>query len=370
MAEDRLTDLLLRVGHVGELARLVSILGEQPGASLGPRELVVLVGRTAGAGHRYPRAISAIELAKEVGLIKATGGLLRLTHTGKQFFERRAATILDLSPFQAQLLLGLFMDDEEVNGKVSGLLGHLQQDEKGRLRVKSSMASVVGLAGAAQLLQQIGAFLYQDGMFELNQDFEWAFGEIITASAGLSEESLWTRLEAQRQRALEVEKRVLQEERRRLTQAGREDLAEAVFRISEINVAAGYDIESFEFDGSRRCIEVKSSTGRHIRFQWAMNERKQAEILGARYWIYFVPTAHALPADFCPVIMIRDPIGYIRAGAFSEKAYAFEVVEKTRTPVDMEIAFSMACSMAELPRRRLSSQKSNWGQSRIFLEPG
>ncbi|QQR96668.1 MAG: DUF3883 domain-containing protein [Bacteroidota bacterium] len=57
--------------------------------------------------------------------------------------------------------------------------------------------------------------------------------------------------------------------------------SELVKRISTINTAAGYDIESF--DGTtddvflNRFIEVKATTGEDIRFYWTINEREVAK---------------------------------------------------------------------------------------------
>jgi hypothetical protein len=52
---------------------------------------------------------------------------------------------------------------------------------------------------------------------------------------------------------------VVQYEQNRLTKLGRKDLAQDVHRVSENNTL-GYDVLSYEKDGSERQIEVKGST--------------------------------------------------------------------------------------------------------------
>ena len=55
---------------------------------------------------------------------------------------------------------------------------------------------------------------------------------------------------------------VMEYERQRLTAAGKADLARQIEHVSfEVGDGAGYDIKSFDVDGSDRFIEVKTTTG-------------------------------------------------------------------------------------------------------------
>ena len=78
-----------------------------------------------------------------------------------------------------------------------------------------------------------------------------------------------------------AEEAVVEYERTRLRKLGLVVEASLVRRISQLNAAAGYDIESFdqkrtvlEYD---RLIEVKASQGKRVRFYWTRNEYKAAE---------------------------------------------------------------------------------------------
>jgi hypothetical protein len=104
---------------------------------------------------------------------------------------------------------------------------------------------------------------------------------------------------------------VLEYERVRLRSAGCEVEARAVSIVSDTDVAAGYDIESFDGTSEdlspNRFIEVKSTTGGALVFIWSQNEYAKASELADRYWIYhlrsFLPLAGIAPN----LTIIRNP---------------------------------------------------------------
>jgi len=126
-------------------------------------------------------------------------------------------------------------------------------------------------------------------------------------SAKLTEEQLRRRLEAQQERAAMAEDLIVQLERERLTKAGRQGLADGVERVSVHDVGAGYDVLSFEIDGTRRYIEVKSSAGVRQRFFISRNEVHTAERLGERYVLAWVAHASRLPSAGADVAWYRNP---------------------------------------------------------------
>ena len=142
--------------------------------------------------------------------------------------------------------------------------------------------------------------------------------DILGASAAVSEEELLRILELQRLRAVAAEEHVKGLEIERLANGGRRDLAGLVERVAARDVAAGYDIRSFELDGSDRYIEVKSSTGSNLRFILSRNERLFLETHDAAAWIYFVPRVHELSSSNWPVIAIPTPSTWIEETAHVE----------------------------------------------------
>lgn len=88
------------------------------------------------------------------------------------------------------------------------------------------------------------------------------------------------------------EKIVFEKEKERLAKAGKKGLANKIEHVSEKDDSAGYDILSFEIDGSERPIEVKATSQKSFDngFYLTDNElKKSAEI--RNYHIYFVTSA-------------------------------------------------------------------------------
>lgn len=83
---------------------------------------------------------------------------------------------------------------------------------------------------------------------------------------------------------------VLELERRRLTEAGRPDLAERVlWAANNRGDGLGYDIESFDDDGTPIVIEVKATDqGEKTKFLLTLNELETAEKRGAAFRLYRV----------------------------------------------------------------------------------
>ena len=82
-------------------------------------------------------------------------------------------------------------------------------------------------------------------------------------------------------------------EKRELRQNGKPDLAKKVEAVCKTDDGAGYDILSFELDGTPKRIEVKSTTGRppgpdsSFGFYLSSNEYEHARIL-ANFYLYIV----------------------------------------------------------------------------------
>jgi hypothetical protein len=345
----RLLQLLSDVVHVGELSRLLAPFSRKPTRALGRRELIEIANQTAGAGYRYPNPLPALEIALSLGFLRQSANLFTLTSSGRIFIEQAAPNIADLSSMQGRLLLGVLLDNNEIRLSLASLLREFRQNENNCFEANPSVSWESSKQEIAKILQQIGALRYREGVLLISPEFEEILSTNLIESAKLTEDALWKRLETQRLRAREVEQFVLAEERKRLVHLSRPDLAELVSRVSAEDVSAGYDIHSYEADGSTRYIEVKSSTGNQIRFIWSVGERRLARELGARYWIYFVPLTHSLPKNLCPILLIQDPTSYIQSGALKEEAHAFTVSAQTQRTISSKLVDSQADRMIQWP---------------------
>ncbi|SRR6266404_1869224 len=318
--------LLAKVGHVGELARLLFPFIEDPIRAIGKSELVELANRTAGASHRYPNPDPALDLALSIGLVTEAGRLISLSLQGQAFVRGPFENLTDLNTGQGKLVLALLLDDNLIR---KGVDNALEQLEPSQLQNLPSVRLDEPSQELLRVLQQVGAIKIYGSRLEVSPDFEaLLFGDSDNTAAGLTEPQLLKQLERQRLRARAAEELVVNAERERLIRAGQPDLARLVSRISSRNVGAGYDVLSFDDNGSRRYIEVKSSTGLRVYFQWSLSERTRADQLKGKYWIYFVPLSYALPKMLAPILTIRDPIAFVRSGNLLEHPNNYVVFEK------------------------------------------
>jgi hypothetical protein len=323
-----LLDLLLRVGHVGEVHRLLHIL-RQCNHPVGPRELVHLVHETAGWAPRYPRPQAALALAERLGFIRIQHSKVSISNFGRLFLPVNPESPVDLDKNQGKVVLAQMRNDRQFDGAFRSLLPRFHETATGAMMM--SKASDLGDIEACvlRLLQQLKCVIDSGEVFVIDSDFELSLLSDTDVELVLTEEGLWKRLENQRLRARHIETLIVEFEKQRLIAQGRTDLAEAVLRVSENNVSAGYDIASFEMNGDPRFVEVKSSVSSVVQFHWSDNERKLATEIGSSYWIYFVPFSEMCTQDLAIVLLIQNPAQELRSGRIIEFPNSWRVNSAT-----------------------------------------
>lgn len=115
------------------------------------------------------------------------------------------------------------------------------------------------------------------------------------------------------ERSKQAEILIYNHEITRLISEGYEELARRVQLVSDYNSDAGFDIQSYEGQGSRpdipdRFIEVKSSSQAKLAFIITRNEIKKAREFKERYHIIFIgnhDTGKSL--EECKIIVLTDP---------------------------------------------------------------
>lgn len=135
---------------------------------------------------------------------------------------------------------------------------------------------------------------------------------------------------------------------------GNPNLVGRVIRISPVDVAAGYDVISVEPDETPRYIEVKSSTGERLRFEWSAGERRFAAEMGDRYWIYFVPLSDVLQDRSLPIFLIQNPVRWIERGALKEEPTSWRVTDpaSSQLAADHPMSVRPLVELALVARRR------------------
>ena len=328
MENSGLLSLLVETGNVAELNRLLSAYVRRPQRRLGPVELIELANNTAGADYRYPNPEGALRVAVSTGLVRKTGRAISLTDVGELFLDAKDLQRLDLSASQSAILLGLLLDDSEVATVALRLFREFGRGSTADLQVISNPSEwEPPLQALALIFQQLGVLRHKSGVLIVDSALGSFLPRQMFLQTSIDEETLWRRLAAQRLRARDAEEYVRREEQRRLARAGRNDLSQLVIRVSASDVAAGYDIRSFNIDDSARYIEVKSSIGKTLQFEWSVSERAFAAQNRGSYWIYFVPLAGSLKARTLPVWMLTNPLTLIRQRRLWETPSSYLVSE-------------------------------------------
>lgn len=156
------------------------------------------------------------------------------------------------------------------------------------------------------ILIQYKVLRESDGELVLNPDYEVIFAEYKRKQGTKkSLEQLKKQLEQQEIQGETAEIFVMEYEKRRLSAS---DKKNGIKRISVIDVAAGYDILSYENEASSdydRFIEVKSFAG-NAHFYWSENEIETAKLYEDNYYIYLVDAARVNTQGYEPVI-IKNP---------------------------------------------------------------
>lgn len=235
------------------------------------------------------------------------------------FFEylRLVDTTTDtVIPLPALNVLSEQQSDAKINQLVALSISRLVEDgifdkdatgfdaEKGHLTIKRS-AFPLAYAAIRNFLIMAGALNKEEnGEIGVTGDYESNWTEQLhNRRKKFTLEQLLKQKEDQSKRGLEAEEFVLELEKKRLPK-----MAQKIKRISDFDVAAGYDIvsyESYETEHYDRFIEVKCYIG-FPHFFWSENESDVARIKADKYLLCLVDYARIGEPGYQPEF-IRNP---------------------------------------------------------------
>ena len=289
----------------------------------GPRETeatlrTLLMRSGVSGGLVNPR--DSLGLAIRLGLVEEASVGNGLTALGLELLDAASWPPYNLfNEPQGRRMLDVLIHRSEFAIPLAKLTRKMRRRPDGTLElVPGSVTLPLDELQCLHALQSVRAVRYSSGVLVMDASAYQSIREVLGISAALTEEELAAILELQRIRAVEAENYVRELEVDRLTEGGRMDLSGLIERVATRDVSAGYDIRSFELDGSDRYIEVKSSTGTDIRFFLSSNEWRFLSEHDTDSWIYFVPRVHELPFPSRPVVAIPGPVKWIKANATVE----------------------------------------------------
>lgn len=106
-----------------------------------------------------------------------------------------------------------------------------------------------------------------------------------------------------------AELQVIEYEKKRLSPFPH--LVERIEHVADRDIAAGYDVRSFEDKQQEapitRLIEVKAVSPWNYRFNWTKNEIETSKLYQETYYLYLVPVAGKDSFDFEGLRIIKDP---------------------------------------------------------------
>lgn len=141
------------------------------------------------------------------------------------------------------------------------------------------------------------------GLYQVSERYETLFETSIRKQKPkLTLEDLMEKQKLQEEQGRLAEEFVVDFEKARLLWC---PIADGVKQISDIDVAAGYDVLSYDDDKStqyNRFIEVKSFHSK-AHFFWSANEFESAQKLGVRYHLYLVDMDKYLKPGYHPIIV-------------------------------------------------------------------
>jgi hypothetical protein len=268
-------------------------------------------------GGRIPDHALTISLAADAGMIQQVGGCCRLTSRGRAFADLNPERSYELSHGQARFLAEAVIFDGPYRGAAVRLFRRFRRDSSQRTFVLPLAAMPRDDSDATSLLSTMsdcGVLESRSGSLFVTREFLPDVSRIC-APRPISQAELEWLIDVRGAQGDAAEHWVLQFEMDRLKANECPLEAAAILRVSELDVAAGYDIASFDgtsealnFD---RFIEVKSTSRADPDFFWSVNEFETARDLRGRYWIYLL-----LRFGFADqnLLAVQDPVGEVESG--------------------------------------------------------
>jgi hypothetical protein len=196
------------------------------------------------------------------------------------------------------------------------------------------------------------------GVITLRPDTRYIINEKLDVflrknnSKKITEKQLLDSLQKKREEGERGELFVEQYEKKRIT---KDSLKCNIKRISPFDVAAGFDIVSYNNNDSiviDRFIEVKTYVG-SVHFNWSKNEIEKAKLMGNQYYLYLVDDDCIDKIDYEPMIIQNPAISLIESGEWTmepESYYVERIIEN-------------------MPPLRIPSSLNVTGRNEIINEP-
>ena len=247
------------------------------------------------------------------GLVSLKGKNVLLSTLGHKFLSANREKYFEITKSQKQIIAERVVFKGAWSNHARELFEHFSANTHTTLyelsTVETSLSQNQNLT--VHFFKYLGILQEDNSLIQVHKRYSQLVYELTADSKAISEQRLEQLQMENRKLGAQGENAIVEFEKQRLLKMGRAIQSELVKRISTINTAAGYDIESF--DGTtddvfpNRFIEVKTTTGEDIRFYWTINEREVAKKKKNQYWIYVLTNFREdKPSESLP-ITIQNP---------------------------------------------------------------
>jgi hypothetical protein len=274
---------------------------------------VMRLCRSVAYGGRITHYPRILKLCAYAGFITNERGELKLTNSGYEFLRQNPDSLYEITDTQRQFVAIQIVLNGPWQSQARDLLSNFSPNYSKVTYDLNTFDNppLVRHLSTIHLLCALGVLDEIDGVLRVKPEHVAVVRELRAERHATTQEELDQALQSERNLGAKAEEAVVEFERYRLRTLKRHVEAEIVVRISQLDVGAGYDIRSFDGEQASinhdRFIEVKASMGKELRFFWSINERRVAEQLGDRYWIYFVGGFRQEQKGLIIPIMIQDP---------------------------------------------------------------
>jgi hypothetical protein len=276
------------------------------------RSVIDLCSSLTFGGHGVDH-FRTLKLCSYAGLSQMTKGKVKITELGQKLLDFNPNNYYETTEQQKGFVAEQLILQGPWQSRARDLFLSFSPDYD-KLTYKVSLYEnplPIRYNSIVHLLLALGVLLKTDSKLVVDSRYVPLVRWLRTINGGVSEQELDWALQANMKLADQAEEAVLEYEQERLRSMKRSVEALLVRRISQLDVKAGYDIESFDGDKALfdydRFIEVKSSYSSELRFFWSENERRVAEEKGDKYWIYFVGGLSSKEAKHIIPILIQNP---------------------------------------------------------------
>lgn len=278
--------------------------------------------RSVALGGQRADYDAVISHCRFAGLLHVHSSKVRISSLGKRFLTANPKNFFEITESQKHLLVERIVFKGSWSIIARELLSFFSLNQTLETyefsKVDRSLPS--DMTSAAHLLKHLGVLFENEDAIQVDKHYAQLVYELMMDSRTLTELELERILAENRKLGVKAENAIVEFEKKRLLALGRDVQASLVRRISVIDVAAGYDIESFDGDSDdltpNRFIEVKGTSKADLRFYWTRNEKEKAVKLKKRYWIYAIVGMKDGRSYHCQPIMIQDPAREIPRHAF------------------------------------------------------